>query len=1739
MSVCFSVTGILKCKKDKAYEGGQLCATCFSPKKLHKQELQKLRDMACVKPSIESPLRHNASSSSSGSSEDEQEQDTEDDSQLSPESLHFPPWNISLNMTDEHGNTVSLACDIRKPTDAYKLQLNQTDSQEIDINATVALDFECPMTRDKYEKLWKLIAYYSEVPVTLHQEVTVTEGPGDTVHYRQDANEDALYYTGVRAHILAEPEWVTQPSIQLQLNRRQSTAKKVLLSYYAHFSLTLSGKDAGQARARSWVMIEPAAAGQGAQTVLEGTSCQLSCNVKASESPSIFWVLPDGSVLKGPMEDPDGKFSILTSGWLRIKSTERSDSGLYQCIAQVRDEMDRIVYRLLVEPPAAQPSGGPTVTIEKNPGESLLLPCNTQAVPEAQVSWILPNKRMVHHLANTSQVYLLPNGTLSIPKVQVSDGGLYRCVAVNRQGADRFTVGVTVAKKGSGKSSKRGRRPGGKTLPRLRGDVVEDEGGSGAGDDNESPPRRLLHPKDQETFLKTKEDAGKSKKGRRKPKPWKNSEKEPESNIAEGRRVFESRRRINMAGKQINPEHWADILARVRGKNLPKGTAGPEAVKSATPPSLLLEVTAAVPVASPPSIAPGQTAASAEESSADASLFGEEEQVSGTVSSSSSSLERGQMGVSLADAKATSPDLEEFTVEAFSEKPGGLILSEVASTWASATTLVSSVPSKPSPVPQTWDATSEEPAAENTPAEDRSAGGIAPMPAPPSHEDQSSLDATSLAESELETSVAESELETSVSPALEINSQPDADKVDMQDSRYFTPTSTSPLAESRTPEPAGDFISGEPDVPARGHRQEEMDSPLLAKAGVSTQGKPLRKKGAAKNSLMLQEGDMVERHPPRSRGPDGRSQRKQSSSLLDSTPGGKHGVAAFEGPREATLGSLFDKDTTTVATTMSTQKATMPPAPTTHSPRKRPNGRRRLRPHKLRHRHKQTPPTTSAATETFSTPPTQAPDVKTPKQVDALLVPTSWVQTTVGTPKHVEVGTRAEQVTKGSPRRKHGKRPNKHRYSTSTVSSTVFASKPSPSSENERASVTTPGAETSPVSATVSLRAGGPRETTRVADYGKTTLKTPAPRHAFQDTVPATRQPASDDKEKENYSVTNVDDGKRDGLVPAESGMNVVSPSGSEVFATGALKEEPGLSGFAGPGGWDPPSPAQPGTPHTDTPATTCSENLMDSSPFLEESEGTELPSAVSPSEAVSTVFQQEEAVPSTSLASTEADSSSHQAQATLSGQEFYETTAALPRPGTGPENPLRPPAPVEEPASPPPPTTLASVVQTTTEPAPLTPTASPMSTDSKENVSFNYVGIPQSKAPPGKTEGTEPTWTTNELPTPTPREEGVKLTPKQGLGKGASDERSKNILPRGPDPHHQDGRAHVFRQPTPVPPRETMRPPHMTTQSPFRHVVTLQPPRYLTNKPGITAYPLRVLPANKHSTPPKLSSPATPGGPWHSSKPHNLPDRGAERLSGNSRVFGSNKLPDLRDPVGKLPNARVPHYPGGRFPFFFNRTFSFPQLGVTVRPPTATSPPTGMAERKVNPSPSNGVLSHSVSHMDLGPPAPPLFPRPRTVSPPSTNMQNLPVVHPTRSSMPFVTSAGPPSRSFHQSSSKFFSAAGPPASKFWTLGEKPQIVTKAPETVSVMAETDVVLPCEATGKPKPFVTWTKVSTGRMFKRLHVNWDLLSDGVLLSVASGTSRGSGGWGGRLADRERGGITDPSFKHVALWRQEVRN
>uniref|UniRef100_H2ZWM5 Matrix remodeling associated 5 n=1 Tax=Latimeria chalumnae TaxID=7897 RepID=H2ZWM5_LATCH len=565
--------GVLKCKKDRTYEGGQLCPKCSTPRQLAKLDVLQVNDMSCFKPVIHSPLKQSGTESWENSGSDH----------ISLEDYQAPFGTIRLNMTDEHGNKVDLQCQIQRPGDSTKFQWSQTNPQEIAYNITLSLDFICPMERANYEKLWKLIAYYSEVPLKLQRGIMLSKHPILSYRYKQGVDHDSYYYTGVKAHVFTEPSWLMQSLINIQLNRRQASTKHVMLSFFTQFSETIEHEVAQRHRS-SWVMIENNEGTKTAQSVIAGTLCQLTCTVHGSDTPSIQWVFPDGTLVNAPYHSRDNRISVSSDGKMVIKAVTHSDSGLYYCIAQVHDDTDTMLFIISVQDAAIQSSNNEENIITKYTGESLSLPCSAIGIPDAQLSWILPNNNVLNGLTNTTRVYVLKNGTLFIKDSQVSDSGYYRCVAVNQQGADSFSVKITVAKKAHSHPSKKlkgSKHPSSNIVTKIKEQILEDEEGSGKEKNQDlqevvSQSTSLRASTNNKNMIESgRTQARLNKKLRKKFKFRKNMQKAEGSSTAEGRRKFSSRKRINVTNRQIDPQHWAKILAKVRGNSVSKTTVSP------------------------------------------------------------------------------------------------------------------------------------------------------------------------------------------------------------------------------------------------------------------------------------------------------------------------------------------------------------------------------------------------------------------------------------------------------------------------------------------------------------------------------------------------------------------------------------------------------------------------------------------------------------------------------------------------------------------------------------------------------------------------------------------------------------------------------------------------------------------------------------------------------------------------------------------------------------------------------------------------------------------------------------------------------------------------------------------------------------------------------------------------------------------------------------------------------------
>ncbi|XP_009076216.1 PREDICTED: matrix-remodeling-associated protein 5 [Acanthisitta chloris] len=1670
--------GILKCKKDKAYEGGQLCPKCNSPKQLQKEDIQNLKDISCRKPVIQSSLRQNSSS---------QDEEDGDSYELPLEELQSSPWNITLNMTDEHGNIVHLNCEIKKPTGSTKIQWNQIQTQEIDINATIALDFECPMNRENYEKLWKLIAYYSEVPVKLERELMLRKEPKISYQYRQGSDYDALYYTGVKAQIVAEPSWVMQPLINIQLNRRQSTGKKVVLSFFTVFSQTIHTKNTMQQR--SWVMIEQNQSTRAAQSVVEGSECQLSCSVKAAESPSIQWLFPDGTKLQAPFNQKDSRFSILSSGQLIIKAVSYTDGGVYHCIAQVRDDVDIMAYRLSVQPPAIQVADSDVARVEKSVGDPIALPCNAVAIPDPQVSWILPNSQVLNDLSNSSKGYMLDNGTLFIPRSHVSDSGHYRCVAVNQQGSDQFVVRVTVNKMVSDRSFKRiklKKRPGSKGLSKSRGRVIDDGEGSGAGG-LENFPQRKNHLKDWEISFKQKSDQvpeaqiKKGKKGRRKMKIWKSTDRTQDSNVAEGRRVFESRRRINVASKQINPQHWADILAKVRGKNLPRTTTATTISVTTALSSVMEKITPVPhPVASPP---PSETAADVVDSSADASPVGEDEPFSVTVSHNAEAFSVQSM--------LMRPETEPFSNHRALETPGSTNTVEMAVSSPYLTPVSATLQPQGQQyfdvgtddsvvVKENIHALAEEPPTQqivtnfpNIQSSSFTAENIDRTISSISEENSAftelPLDATLLAESQtvdlhsvLETSIKLNEVDPMHVDTIFLT-PPQLDKIFPTDSVGTTTisSSTSPLVTETNNvlrHPHKEISTGQTKM-----TDLSTSFPTVTPIRVQSKEEPETRRNTVTQESMF--SNYAEN-----------SQAKEHRNLATPKPDPifiLHNANVLHKTAEGIKTASSMSRLTTVATTTTPYRKTMPSLITQHG-RKRPYGRRRLRPNRIRQRQKPLPPvvlTTEAIPVIPRTPEAEAvtrtsailesPDLRNSVKIEA-----EKGEHMESTPSLVPDPTVLEKITK-----------IRDMVTASILRPTAF-----PPETKHVTHPTTPKTLALPVTAPIMI----------LSSYGVhdalPTKESSIPLKPKQGEVPAYHSfnSVSEEKDVKADSKTMASKAEQSSTTTSAHGDSLMLSTKSKsqekpiLFDSEVVVNETTAGTF---------QLIYPTMTDLSIPVGTIevfkdlsvSKDPWRSTVSLETPAKTESPQQYEMSTLSSSVSTAEtQTFPVTETKKSIAS----QAGTKPSSLDKMEVMSRVVHHLQTTEKPT-----ITS-------TALIPLMKLGTLPPPILSTSHPsLRYSTEETNAFNQESFPEAKQIGVDGDKTAMSSRQNADPTPSSNQNRISIQSKEEEFKELYSSKSNNSLLLNPNLLHPPaGMIPSLKQNLPVVPpknipvRGTVKPP--VTQGPLRYFTTHKPLHY-TNKPEITAYAAHTIQDKKPFASQRETTTPTQASPFHktnSFSENKFSNQGWNRYNINSRFFGNNYVPDNRGTAGGLPSQGIPYYPSSRIPFLFNRTRIFPHLNVHPKPvvPSQVVPKDTNEKKVAQVFPTRITVQKATAI-----PGPPMPHAAMTTSPPVI-LKITPPTFLSQRTKPQISTTVNPFKNVQQHHQKFpsvpyvggimphNSTASQSSTNFRIQGERPKIITKGSQSISILAETDAFIPCDAVGEPQPFITWTKVSTGAL-----------------------------------------------------------
>ncbi|KAJ8338565.1 hypothetical protein SKAU_G00375310, partial [Synaphobranchus kaupii] len=140
------------------------------------------------------------------------------------------------------------------------------------------------------------------------------------------------------------------------------------------------------------------------------------------------------------------RFEVLKNGTFVIKNVQLQDRGQYLCTAQNKLGSDRMAITLavLTQPPKIVPPNPRDISVYL--GRSVNLDCLAEGKPQAQISWILPDRTFVREVGlPDSRAMLLTNGTLRIPAVNFSSKGDYKCIASNAAGADTVTYHIHVA----------------------------------------------------------------------------------------------------------------------------------------------------------------------------------------------------------------------------------------------------------------------------------------------------------------------------------------------------------------------------------------------------------------------------------------------------------------------------------------------------------------------------------------------------------------------------------------------------------------------------------------------------------------------------------------------------------------------------------------------------------------------------------------------------------------------------------------------------------------------------------------------------------------------------------------------------------------------------------------------------------------------------------------------------------------------------------------------------------------------------------------------------------------------------------------------------------------------------------------------------------------------------------------------------------------------------------------------
>ncbi|XP_036005814.1 immunoglobulin superfamily member 10 [Fundulus heteroclitus] len=426
-------SGVLKCSRDRR---GQLCPVCETPAPHRSRPLSILHQDAftCSKPWIKSHLKQKNISLVEG-----------DFIPVYPKDFIAPLGSIQMNMTDQFYQDASLSCTVQMPT-AFE-NLTQTTTEDKEKNVTwlttgITTYLVCNVDHEHIQKLWQILATYSDSPMRLERVVMLAKTPEMVYRYSQEKDGDKGFTTNIKADIKATPAWLMQDEVILQLDRTTTTLSTLHIKYQSVVTLHLEAIPSKKDR-YTWTMIKRDKQTKTEHTVITGGVAKLSCQIQGEPKPLMEWILPDGSKVRAPFYSEDRRIIISSDGGLTLRGADASDTGLYRCIATNYLDADVLTFRVTVLSPDVEESDMNGLQLAKSVSDNLAFDCNSSGSPEGSVSWILPDHSVLEKSQANRKIY--ENGTLLIQGLTARDRGFYRCLVANHLGIDLLVYQVTLS----------------------------------------------------------------------------------------------------------------------------------------------------------------------------------------------------------------------------------------------------------------------------------------------------------------------------------------------------------------------------------------------------------------------------------------------------------------------------------------------------------------------------------------------------------------------------------------------------------------------------------------------------------------------------------------------------------------------------------------------------------------------------------------------------------------------------------------------------------------------------------------------------------------------------------------------------------------------------------------------------------------------------------------------------------------------------------------------------------------------------------------------------------------------------------------------------------------------------------------------------------------------------------------------------------------------------------------------